>query len=147
MTFSGCPVANGAQKWLRVASIFDYSGPHGDSKCLRSCNILDAAKINGMVINISEVLSCLYHIYVDHKSCVCCVLLAEAITIGSIHCIFNQLHRRSTCNALWRHFYIIYPHGAWSASGELIGNLVKVPLGWRIYPRSARETFFFSNIW
>ena len=51
--------------------IFDYSGPHGDSKYLRRCNILDAAKINGMLINISEVLSWLYSIYVNHKSCVC----------------------------------------------------------------------------
>ena len=47
----------------------------------------------------------------------------------------------NSLGAVWRHFYIIYPHGAQSASGELIWNLVKVSLGWRIYPRSARETF------
>ena len=55
--FSGRPVVNGAQKWLQAISTFYYSGPHGDSKYLRSCNILDAAKINGMLINISVVLS------------------------------------------------------------------------------------------
>ena len=31
----------------------------------------DASLINGMLINISEVLSWLYRIYVNHKSCVC----------------------------------------------------------------------------
>ena len=51
--FSGRPVANGAQNWLRATSIFDYSSPDGDSKYLRSCSILDPAKINGMSINIS----------------------------------------------------------------------------------------------
>ena len=117
MRFSGRPVANGAQKWLRATSIFDYSAssPHGDSKYLRSCNILDAAKINGMLINISEVLSWLYRIYVNHKSCVrdYCKkryqTVSEAISIGSIHCIFNQQHRRSTCNH--GHYYIY-----WTAS-------------------------------
>ena len=69
--FNGRPVANGAQNWLRATSIFDYSSPHGESKYLRSCNILDPAQINGMLINISEVLSWLYRIYVNHKSCVC----------------------------------------------------------------------------
>ena len=54
--FSGRPVANGAQNWLRVTSIFDYSSPDGDSKYLRSCNILDLAKINGMSINIRSVV-------------------------------------------------------------------------------------------
>ena len=48
------------------------------------------------------------------------------------------------------HFYIIYPHGALSASGELIGNPVKVSLGCaalyiyvyiHIYPRAVHETF------
>ena len=53
--FSSRPVANGAQKWLQATSIFYYSGPHCDLKYLRSCNILDAAKIN-----ISEVLFWLY---------------------------------------------------------------------------------------
>ena len=51
--FSGRPVANGAQNWLRATSIFDYSSLDGDSKHLRSCSILDPAKINGMSINIS----------------------------------------------------------------------------------------------
>ena len=69
--FCGRPVANGAKKWLRATSVFDYSGPHGYWKYLRSCNILDPAKINGMLINISEVLSWLYRISVNHKSCVC----------------------------------------------------------------------------
>ena len=67
--FSGRPVANGIKKWLMATLIFYYSGPHGDSKYLRSCDILHAAKINGMVINISEV-SWLYRINVNHKSCV-----------------------------------------------------------------------------
>ena len=71
LRFSGRLVANGAQKWLWATSIVDYNGLHGDSKYLWSCNILDAAKINGMLINISEVLSWLYCIYVNHKSCVC----------------------------------------------------------------------------
>ena len=66
--FSGRPVANGAQQWLRATSIFYYSSPHGDLKYLRSCNILDPAKINGMLINISEVLSL---VYINHTSCVC----------------------------------------------------------------------------
>ena len=69
--FSGHPVANVAQEWLHATSIFDYSGPHGDLKYLWSCNILDEAKINRMLINISEVLSWLYRIYVNCKSCVC----------------------------------------------------------------------------
>ena len=65
--FSGRPVVNGARKWVRATYFFYYSSPHGDSKYLRSCNILDAAKIN-----ISEVLSWLYRIYVSQdKSCVC----------------------------------------------------------------------------
>ena len=60
-------VVNGAQKWLRATSIFDYSSPHGDSKCLWSCNILDAAKINGMLINISEVLhNTINRVFVTH---------------------------------------------------------------------------------
>ena len=61
--FSGRLVANGAQKLLR-ATIFYYSGLYGNSKYLRSCNILDAAKINGMLINISEVLSWLHRLTV-----------------------------------------------------------------------------------
>ena len=69
--FSGRPVANGTQKWLWATLIFDYSGPNGDSTYLRSFNILDATKMNGILINISEVLSWLYRIYVNHKSCVC----------------------------------------------------------------------------
>ena len=44
--FSGRPVTNGAQKWLRATSIFGYSSPHGDSKYLESCIILDPAKIS-----------------------------------------------------------------------------------------------------
>ena len=68
--FSGRPVANGAQKWHRATSIFDYSGPRGDLKYLRSCNILDAAKINRMLINISEVLSWLYRFMLT-INCVC----------------------------------------------------------------------------
>ena len=69
--FSCRPVANGAQKWLRATSIFDNSSPHGDSIYLRSHIILDPAKINGMLINISEVLSWLYRIYVNHKERFC----------------------------------------------------------------------------
>ena len=68
--FSGCPVTNGTQKWLRATSMFDYGGLHDDLKYLRSCNISDEAKIKEMLINISEVLSWLYCIYVNHKSCV-----------------------------------------------------------------------------
>ena len=87
--------------WLRATSVFYYSGPHADSKYLRSCNILDTTKINGMLINISEVLFWLYRIYVNYKSCVCDTFdiarnVAKAISIGSIHCIFNQPHRCST---------------------------------------------------
>ena len=33
-------------------------------------------------------------------------------------------------HACVRVYIYIYPHGARSASGELIGNLVKVSLGW-----------------
>ena len=65
--FSGRPVANGTQKWVSATYIFDNSSPHGNSKYLQSCIILDPAKINGMLINISEVLSWLYRIYVNHK--------------------------------------------------------------------------------
>ena len=65
--FSGRPVANDAQKWLRATSLFDNSSPHGDSKYLQSCSILDPAKTDGMLINISEVLSFLNRIYVNHK--------------------------------------------------------------------------------
>ena len=83
----------------------------------------------------------------------CCQTVAGTISIGSIHCIFNQPHRCSICKvqsfyneiitghvnslgAMWCHFYIhiyifIYPHGVRSGSGELIRNLVKVSLGWR----------------
>ena len=44
----------------------------------------------------------------------------------------------NSLGAGWRYFYI-YPHSAHSASGELIGNLVKFSLGWR--PLGAYETF------
>ena len=56
--FSGRLVANGTQKWLRATSILDYIGPHG--QYLRSCNILDAAKINGrnVVLAISHLCVC-----------------------------------------------------------------------------------------
>ena len=56
-------------------NFFYYSGPHGDSKYLRIGNILDAAKVNGMLINISEVLSWLYRIYVF----VICLILQEML--------------------------------------------------------------------